>query len=119
MRADPGAIARIARILLDNALPPRARRATSASSCASTDGGPHSRSTDAGPASRRADAERIFERFQRGPEAGADGGFGLGLAIGRELARQMGGELTLEPSGRGARFRATLPAGGRDIQLEA
>jgi signal transduction histidine kinase len=116
VRADPGAVARIARILLNNALRHggpdgrvvlRIERAGSALEVA-----------DDGPGVPPGDAELLFERFRRGPEAGADGGFGLGLAIGRELAQQMGGELTLEPSGRGARFRATFPPAD-DIQLEA
>ena len=38
-----------------------------------------------------------------------DGGFGLGLAIGRELARQMDGDLVLERSDAGARFALRLP----------
>ena len=59
---------------------------TAASCCASTPAGPRSRSRDSGPGVPPGDEERIFERFQRGPEAGEDGGFGLGLAIGRELA---------------------------------
>ena len=41
----------------------------------------------------------------------ARGGFGLGLAIGRELAERMGGELSLDPSyGPGAKFTLKLPA---------
>ena len=117
VRADPGAIARIARILLNNAhrhggpdgrIVLRVDRAGSALEV-----------TDAGPGVPPGDAEQIFERFRRGPEAGEDGGFGLGLAIGRELAEQMGGELTLEPSDRGARFRATFPPAEEDVQQEA
>jgi signal transduction histidine kinase len=38
----------------------------------------------------------IFERFQRGSATSGQAGFGLGLAIGRELATRMGGELVLE-----------------------
>jgi signal transduction histidine kinase len=54
--------------------------------------------------------ELIFERFQRGRDVTGQGGFGLGLAIGRELAERMGGELGLDPSfGPGSRFTLTLP----------
>jgi len=54
------------------------------------------------------DRERIFERFARGADA-TEGGFGLGLAIGRELARQMDGDLTLEDGSPGACFALRLP----------
>jgi signal transduction histidine kinase len=54
--------------------------------------------------------ERIFERFHRGRSAGGQSGFGLGLAIGRELAERMNGTLVLGDSAAGARFRLTLPA---------
>ena len=52
----------------------------------------------------------IFNRFQRGRETAKQAGFGLGLAIGRELAGRMGGELVLEPDyGPGAKFTLRLP----------
>jgi signal transduction histidine kinase len=66
--------------------------------------------------------ERIFERFYRGRARGSEGGFGLGLAIGRELAERMGGRLTLaERPGGGTRFTLTLPRsrGGDDAGTEA
>jgi signal transduction histidine kinase len=106
--ADPGGVAQILRILLDNALrhsPP----ATSVRIGVPT-GGDRAAIvvSDEGPGVPPEDAGRIFERFERGAEA-AHVGFGLGLAIGRELARRMGGDLTLDPGGPGARFRLTLP----------
>jgi two-component system, OmpR family, sensor histidine kinase KdpD len=66
---------------------------------------------DRGPGVPEDERERIFERFHRGRKAGAAHGFGLGLAIGRELAERMGGTLVLADSETGgARFRLTLPA---------
>lgn len=42
--------------------------------------------------------ERIFERFHRGPSAGAETGHGLGLSLARQLARLHGGEVRLASS---------------------
>jgi signal transduction histidine kinase len=57
-----------------------------------------------------AEAGRIFARFERGSSTGGEGGFGLGLAIGRELAERLGGRLELRDDGvPGAAFRLTLP----------
>jgi signal transduction histidine kinase len=107
-QADPGAIARIARILLDNA---HHHAGVGGDVVLRVDpSGPAFEVTDSGPGVAQSDEERIFERFQRGPEARDDGGFGLGLAIGRELAHQMGGDLRLVSGGPGATFRCTLPA---------
>jgi signal transduction histidine kinase len=110
-RGDPDAIARVARILLDNAL----RYGPGATPVHVGAHADHGRAvitvTDAGPGIPEEERERIFERFHRGSGAGSAGGFGLGLAIGRELARRMGGELALdEAPGSGTRFALTLRA---------
>jgi signal transduction histidine kinase len=108
---DPGAVARVARILIDNALrfspPGEAIRVAAAY---------HGEQAtlevaDRGPGVPTAERELIFERFQRGSRTGGEGGFGLGLAIGRELARRLGGELAHAPRAGegGARFVLTLP----------
>jgi signal transduction histidine kinase len=104
VRADPGAVARIARILLSNAIRHGGGRIV-----LRVDPAGALEVTDSGPGVAAGEEDGIFERFRRGPNTDHDGGFGLGLAIGRELARQMGGELSLEPSEHGARFRATFP----------
>jgi len=61
-----------------------------------------------------ADRERVFERFVRLDEARErdTGGAGLGLAIAREVARELGGDVRLDtaPAG-GARAVLELPAG--------
>jgi signal transduction histidine kinase len=114
---DPGSIARILRILVDNALriSPRGSeirvrlrrgKVVTLSVC------------DEGTGVREEERDAIFQRFKRGRDTGGQAGFGLGLAIGRELARRMDGDLVLEPAGAiGATFTLTLPvapAGDRD-----
>lgn len=106
---DPGSIARVVRILVDNAL--RFAPAGSAVQLEARMDGPHAVVfvEDSGPGIPRAERELVFERFRRGADTGGGGGFGLGLAIGRELAEKMDGELSLEPSDGGARFAFRLP----------
>jgi signal transduction histidine kinase len=106
--ADPGNVARILRILLDNAL--RHTAAPGGVSAEVTADGDRTGIAvqDEGPGVGADDRERIFDRFARGAEA-EPGGFGLGLAIGRELARRMGGDLVLEDAPAGARFVLWLP----------
>jgi signal transduction histidine kinase len=56
--------------------------------------------------------DRIFQPFVQveSGDAGNEHGMGLGLAIGRELARAMGGDLSVESAvGRGSIFTLTLP----------
>jgi signal transduction histidine kinase len=108
-RGDPGGIARIVRILLDNAVrvSPQGGEIT-----VELRNGDHATLTvrDEGPGVPPDERDLIFERFQRGRGAGGTAGFGLGLAIGRELADRMGGELMLEHSDvPGAKFILRLP----------
>jgi signal transduction histidine kinase len=108
---DPGSVARILRILLDNAL----RISPDESEITvelRNDPAPSLTVSDSGPGVPADERELIFERFQRGSRTGGEAGFGLGLAIGRELARRMGGELVLEDgdvAASGASFTLRLP----------
>lgn len=63
---------------------------------------------DHGPGVPAAERERIFERFHRAVEDGADG-CGLGLPIVREVAERHGGHVHLAETTKGARFDLTLP----------
>ena len=61
------------------------------------------------------DLERVFERFYRtdASRARTSGGFGLGLAIVRDMVDAMGGSITLESKvGEGSCFRVLLPIAG-------
>ena len=58
------------------------------------------------------DLEHIFERFYRADQARTSEGFGLGLAIAREIAREHRGKLWAESSPeRGNSFCFSLPRG--------
>lgn len=108
VRADPGSVARILRILLDNAV--RVSPAGSTITVELEDArSPLLRVRDEGPGVAAEEREAIFERFRRGRDTAGQAGFGLGLAIGRELAGRMKGELELEDGEGGASFVLCLP----------
>lgn len=65
---------------------------------------------DSGSGIAPADAERVFDRFVTTNRSRSDGvSTGLGLAIARDNARLLGGNLALLPNTDGATFRVTLP----------
>jgi signal transduction histidine kinase len=106
--ADPGSVARILRILLDNALRV-APRGSDVTVVVHASPEPMLSVSDHGPGVAQEERALIFERFKRGRETGGEAGFGLGLAIGRELAQRMGGSLALADTDvPGATFRLTL-----------
>jgi signal transduction histidine kinase len=61
------------------------------------------------------DLERIFDEFRQvdGSATRRYGGTGMGLALSRQLARRLGGEVSVRSApGRGSTFSLSLPAGG-------
>ena len=66
---------------------------------------------DQGSGVAEGDRQRIFRAFHKSAQAAAESrpGVGLGLALSRRLARQMGGELDCRPSESGACFVLSLP----------
>jgi signal transduction histidine kinase len=110
---DPDAVARVVRILIDNAIrygggEPVLVTAAEGAQQATVE------VADRGPGVPEEERERIFERFYRGRGRGSEGGFGLGLAIGHELAERMGGTVTLaDRPGGGTRFTLSLPRSPR------
>jgi len=78
---------------------------------------------DTGIGIPRDDLERVFERFYRTDPSRArtSGGFGLGLAIVRDLVNAMGGSITVESKlGEGSCFRVLLriAASGYDAPVK-
>jgi signal transduction histidine kinase len=62
---------------------------------------------DDGPGIAPGERDRLFDRFYRGSDG--DGGFGLGLAIVRDVVRALGGTVEVEsPPEGGTVFRITL-----------
>jgi signal transduction histidine kinase len=115
-RGDPDAVARVVRILLDNALRygPPGQAVSVQTTHVNGDAG--IAVSDHGPGIPPEEREHIFERFHRGRATSAESGFGLGLAIGRELAERMGGALRLaDRDAPGACFLLTLPAAEPEI----
>jgi PAS domain S-box-containing protein len=69
------------------------------------------RVSDDGPGIPREHLDRIFDRFERLDHHHVQAGTGLGLYIARQLARAMGGQLTVDSNvGEGATFTLDLPA---------
>ncbi len=111
-RADPDRVTQILLNLLSNAIKFTAAGGHLSLHCQATDDAVHVRLTDTGIGIPPDQFEAIFEPFVqvRSGLAGRDGGVGLGLAISRDLARGMGGDLTAESDvGRGSTFTLTLP----------
>ena len=116
--ADAGSLRQVVTNLVDNALryTPASGRVTVAS-CKRAAGRRIELSiTDEGMGIPRAHRANVFEKFYRlDPQMRiARGGTGLGLYIGRELMRRMGGTIDIgdSPTGPGARFEVELVAAG-------
>ena len=76
--------------------------------------------TDRGPGIPEHERERIFERFKRLGDhmTRSQGGTGLGLYIARQLARAIGGELSVRSApGQGATFTLRLTASTETIPV--
>jgi signal transduction histidine kinase len=114
-QGDPGAVARIVRILLDNAIGISPADTTIRLRTATYEDHTEITVSDSGPGVPEDERERIFERFERGAASRGRSGFGLGLAIGNELAQRMDGSLRLQEPAEdsetpGACFTLRLPA---------
>jgi two-component system OmpR family sensor kinase len=108
VECDPERVAQVMRILLDNAFVHTPTGTSIRVSAERANGHVTLEVADSGLGIRASTMPHIFEPFY----TSADGsrGAGLGLAIARELAERMQGELTVRSSPGRTAFRLTLPA---------
>ena len=83
--------------LIDNALRHTPRGGSVTVRCGAGDAGAWLAVEDSGAGIPEADREKVFERFYQSP-GGSSRGSGLGLAIVREIARQHGGQASIDRS---------------------
>ena len=110
--ADRGRLAQVLMNLVRNAITHTPEGGLVAIAVTPLEAGPVEVSvSDTGSGIPPEDTERIFERFYRtdASRTRATGGFGLGLAIAREMVHAMGGRITVDSApGQGSRFTVIL-----------
>jgi signal transduction histidine kinase len=114
-RGDSGSVAEILANLLENAFRYSPQGAPVGLHGEADDQRLHLTVWDGGPAIAEAEREQIFGRGIRGRQGRKLPGTGLGLALGRDLARSLGGDLELVVPPR--RLAAGLPDEGNAFRL--
>jgi signal transduction histidine kinase len=113
LRTDPSAVEQILFNLVDNACKYAVMAADRRIQIALASDGQQAiiRVADHGPGIDAKAARRLFQPFSKSVHDAACSapGVGLGLALSRRLAHQLGGKLVLESSADGARFALYLP----------
>lgn len=112
LRASRPLLARVLWNLLDNAIKFSPDGGTVRVELDETPDRVEVRVLDDGPGLGGDDAEALFEPFRRGSAEGERGGYGLGLALARTIARRHRGDVTAHPREPGGScFTLTLPLG--------
>jgi signal transduction histidine kinase len=119
-QGDPERVTQILVNLLSNAIKFTPKGGHISADCAVTDNRVALNISDTGIGIAADKHEAIFEPFIQLKEGLSDreSGVGLGLAISRDLARAMGGDLTVESTeAEGASFTLFLPRGGEQREV--
>ena len=107
-------VTRVAIALIDNAVQHAPANSDVIVSADAEDGFAAIRVTDEGAGIVGIDPERVFDRFARSPETGRRRGFGIGLALVRQVATRYGGTVVVErTSAQGTVFLLKLPTARR------
>jgi heavy metal sensor kinase len=110
VRGDPAWLQQVFSNLLDNAIKYGRNGDRIRVEVEKRDGAVGVAVADTGPGIPPDELETIFERFQRGDRDRTRPGFGLGLALAREIALAHGGRIDVESEpGKGTRFTVWLP----------
>jgi two-component system, OmpR family, sensor kinase len=102
-------VAQIMRILMDNAIRHTPKGTHVTISASRRNGTAKVTVADSGPGLESGNATQVFDRFFTGDSQ--NGGAGLGLAIAKELAQRMHGEIRLNARPGRTAFTLELPAG--------
>ncbi len=109
--ADATALSRTLVALLDNAVRHSPTGGTVRLTGGSSGGAVEVRVSDQGDGIRGVEPDRLFDRFVRSDDGASRRGFGLGLALVRDVAVRFGGDIRVErTSPDGTTFLLTLPA---------
>jgi signal transduction histidine kinase len=113
LRGDARLLRRLVRNLIENAARHGEGAPIEVRLARLPEGGARLSVLDRGPGVSEAERERVFEPFHRPPGAPETGsGYGLGLALVRQIARAHGGDVRCLPrDGGGSVFEVDLPAG--------
>jgi len=110
VRGDPAWLQQVFLNLVDNAIKYGRRGDGIRIEVEERDGSVGVRVADTGPGIPPEELDTIFERFQRSDRDRNRPGFGLGLALVREIAQAHGGRVEVESEpGKGSRFTVWLP----------
>ncbi|MGH3745339.1 MAG: sensor histidine kinase, partial [Mycobacteriales bacterium] len=110
--ANATAVRRAVLALLDNAIGHTPPGGTVTVGTGTAPGIAHVTVSDTGPGLDHRGADRLFRRFASGDQRASRRGYGLGLALVRDIAARHGGTIRAldPPGGIGACFRLALPA---------